>query len=61
MTRLQYDDTDRMIREALAKGMRDYKMDSSIRREKLLQDRGVFLHNQNKTLKKSRKNKGSRI
>ena len=49
------DDTDRMIREVLAKGMRDYKMDSSLRREKLVQDRGVFLHNQNKTLKRRKK------
>ena len=61
MTRLQYDDTDRMIREALAKGMHDYKIESSLRREKSLQDRSVALHNQNKTLKKVRKNKGSRI
>lgn len=62
MTRLQYDETDRQIREELRKAMIDYhfQRNADTRRTEILQDRGVALNNQNKTLKRFREKSRTR-
>ncbi len=51
-TRLNYDDTDREVREALKKGIEDYEQTADQRANDSKEMRGVMLTQQNSDLRK---------